>query len=395
MPGRRKKLGEILVGWNLLSPNALADAISYASEHGKRIGEALVELELVKEEDVTKALASQFDLEYVDLDKNVGVTSALDLVPTKLISQYKILPLSVEDGRMKVIISDPLNLELLDLLRFRLNMEIECALAPVSKIERFISTFIKDAGTSVDEAIEEIDRDGELLKQEQSEYQKQLAEADADAPVIKLIDLIIREAVRGRASDIHVEPMADRVRVRYRVDGVCLVRDNIPKSMQGAVLARLKIMAGIDIAEKRVPQDGRIKMKFGNQMIDFRVSSCPAYHGESVVLRILRLIRCRSPSPAWASSRTTKSASSHHPPAERRVPGHGADRLRQDHDALCRPARAEPPGPQDHHGRGPGRVQLHRHEPVPGEGGNRADLWAHSTRHVAPGPQHHPGRRDS
>jgi type IV pilus assembly protein PilB len=288
MPGRRKRLGEILVGWNLLSPNALADAISYASEHGKRIGEALVELELVKEEDVTKALASQFDLEYVDLDKNVGVTSALDLVPTKLISQYKILPLSVEDGRMKVIISDPLDLELLDLLRFRLNMEIECALAPVSKIERFISTFIKDAGTSVDEAIEEIDRDGELLKQEQSEYQKQLAEADADAPVIKLIDLIIREAVRGRASDIHVEPMADRVRVRYRVDGVCLVRDNIPKSMQGAVLARLKIMAGIDIAEKRMPQDGRIKMKFGNQMIDFRVSSCPAYHGESVVLRILR-----------------------------------------------------------------------------------------------------------
>ena len=100
--------------------------------------------------------------------------------------------------------------------------------------------------------------------------------------------MIIDEAVRGRASDIHVEPMADRVRVRYRIDGVCIVRDNIPKSMQAAVTARLKIMSGIDIAEKRLPQDGRIKKKIGSQLIDFRVSSLPAYHGESIVLRILR-----------------------------------------------------------------------------------------------------------
>ena len=288
MPGRRKKLGEILVSWNLLSPNALADALSYAREHGKRIGEALIELELVKEDDVTKALARQFDLEYVDLDKNVGVTSALDLVPAKLITTHKFLPMSVENGRMKVIISDPLDLELLDMLRFRLNMEVECALAPVSKIERFIDTFLSNVGSSVDEAIEEIDRDGELAKKEQDDFKKAAREVDEDAPVIKLIDLVIREAVRGRASDIHIEPMADRVRVRYRTDGVCVIRDNVPKSMQGAVIARLKIMSGIDIAEKRLPQDGRIKMKIGNQQIDFRVSSCPAYHGESVVLRILR-----------------------------------------------------------------------------------------------------------
>ena len=159
MAQRRKRLGEILVSWNLLSPNALADALAYATEHKKRIGEALVELELVKEDDVTKALATQFDLEYVDLDKNVGVTAALERVPPKLIGTYKFLPLSVENDRMKVIVSDPLDLELLDLLRFRLGMEIECALAPLSKIERYINTFLTDVRSSVDEAIEEIDRD--------------------------------------------------------------------------------------------------------------------------------------------------------------------------------------------------------------------------------------------
>ncbi len=290
MARRRKKLGEILVSWEKLDPNALADAIAYASEHGKRIGEALVELELVAEEDVTKALATQFDLEYVDLDKNVVVPAVLELLPQELVMRHTIIPMSQEGNRLKIIIHDPLDLELLDMLRFRLNMEIDTALAPKSKIQRFIDTFLnRSVDASMDEAIEEIDRDADLLRDEQTAMKKaRIKGEEADAPVVKLINLIINEAVRMRASDIHIEPMADRVRVRYRVDGVCIVRDNIPKGMQNAVLARLKIMSGIDIAEKRLPQDGRIKMRIGKQNIDFRVSSLPAYHGESVVLRILR-----------------------------------------------------------------------------------------------------------
>ncbi len=285
MARRRRKLGEILVGWEILTAESLRDAIAYASEHGKRIGEALIELEMASEEDVTKALATQFDLEYVDLDKNVVVPAALELVPQELITRHKVLPLSKEDNRLKVIIPDPLDLELLDMLRFRLNLEIDCALAPRSKIQRFIDTFLGGVGSSMDEAIEEIDRDADLVAKE---LEKAAAGEDEDAPVIKLINLLISEAVRMRASDVHVEPMSDRVRVRYRVDGVCMIRDNIPKAMQPSVVARLKIMSGIDIAEKRLPQDGRIKMRIAGQEIDFRVSALPAYHGESVVLRILR-----------------------------------------------------------------------------------------------------------
>ncbi len=288
MARRRKKIGEILVGWGVVTADALTQAVAYAKEHGKRTGEALVELELATDEDVSKALAAQFDLEYVDLDRNVQVPAALNLVPEKIIKDEKILPMEKTGDRLKVIISDPLDLELQDKLRFLLNMELEWALAPRSKIQRFIDHFLGGVGTSMDDTIEEIDRDEGLAGKEKSALVKAKDAADADAPVIKLINLLIDEAVRMRASDIHIEPMSDRVVVRYRIDGVCINRDNIPKSMQGAVIARLKILSGIDIAEKRLPQDGRIKKRVGNSQIDFRVSSLPAYHGESVVLRILR-----------------------------------------------------------------------------------------------------------
>jgi type IV pilus assembly protein PilB len=290
MARRRKRIGEILVSWNVVSAQNVEDAAAYARQHGKRIGEALVELELASEDDVTKALATQFELDFVDLDKNVSVPAALGLVPQDIITKHKVLPLKQEGNRMKMIISDPLDLELLDLLRFRLGMEIEVALAPRSKIQRFIDRFLDKVSLdhSMDAMIESIDRDADLHAKEQEDLLAARTGDDEDAPVIRLLNLIIGEAVRMRASDVHVEPMSDRVRVRYRVDGVCIIRDNIPKAMQGPVIARLKIMSGIDIAEKRLPQDGRIKMKIGGGQIDFRVSSCPAYHGESVVLRILR-----------------------------------------------------------------------------------------------------------
>jgi type IV pilus assembly protein PilB len=290
---RRKKLGEILVGWGIITQEDLERGLAYAKEHGKRIGEALVELEKASEDDVTKALATQFQLDYVDLDKNVSVPSAMQLVDRKLVQREMFLPLKKEGNKLKVIVHDPLDLELPDKLRFLLNMEIEVTLAPKSKIKRFIDTFVvgTQSRDSLDQAIRGITADMsvdlEAGEGEEKKTKKRGSE-DPDAPVIKLISLLIDEAVRMRASDIHIEPMHNRVRVRYRIDGVCVERDNVPKSMQGAVLSRLKIMSGIDIAEKRLPQDGRIKKQVGNSVIDFRVSTCPAYHGESVVLRILR-----------------------------------------------------------------------------------------------------------
>ncbi len=286
MARKQKKLGEILVSWNVISQKSLEDALVYAAEHHKRIGEALVELELCKEEDVTKALATQFDMAYVDLDKNSSVKANLDLIPEKIIKAHQVLPLGQSDGKLQVIVSDPLDLETLDVLRFRLNPNIEVSLATPSKIRKFIDHFLTDKESSdrIKGVMDSIDQD---MPEEEDDLAK-VAGEDADAPIIKLINQLIGEAVRMRASDIHIEPMADRVRVRYRVDGVCMERERVPKSVQGAVTARFKLMAGIDIAEKRIPQDGRIKLTIGGKQIDFRVSSLPSYHGESIVLRILR-----------------------------------------------------------------------------------------------------------
>ena len=285
MARRRKKIGEILVDWKIITSKALDDALAYATKEHKRIGEALVELEFCNDEDITKALAAQFDVPFIDLDRASSVIASLHLIDEKLIKAHKVLPLGEENGRLKIVLGDPLDLETLDLLRFRLNPNLEISLAPPSKIEKFIKDrlsdqdFQKRIGASIDSIDQDRPPEDEGLK---------VAGEDPDAPIVKLLNQIIGEAVRMRASDIHIEPMTTRVRVRFRIDGVCVEQEQIPKSVQNPVLARLKLMSGIDISERRLPQDGRIKMKIGGKDIDFRVSSCPAYHGESVVLRILR-----------------------------------------------------------------------------------------------------------
>jgi type IV pilus assembly protein PilB len=288
MARRRKKLGELLVEWGLLNPNDLAEALQYAKQNGLRTGEALVQLELCSEDDVCKALATQFDMEYVDLDKNVILPGALELVPDELIKKHQVLPMSQENGKLKVIITDPLDLETIDLLKFRLGCPIDCVLAPKSKVKRFIDQVLSPLDIEIKDTMSTMDTLDEEAKDLDAMVRAAGAAEGDDAPIIRLLNMIIQEAVRGRASDIHVEPMMDRVRVRYRIDGVCLDRENLPKSMQGVVGVRLKIMAGLDIAERRLPQDGRIKMTIDGQQIDFRVSALPSYHGESIVLRILR-----------------------------------------------------------------------------------------------------------
>ncbi len=289
---QRKKLGEILLSWGVVDDNALAQALEYGMQNGKRIGEALVELELCNEEEVVKALATQLGLEYVDLDRNPPPKEALELIPPDLIRKHLVLPVGQQDNRLALIITDPLDLDTFDLLKFRLGKELTPMLAPASKVKAYIDEFLTKMTDDLSKTMQSIDAsiDRSIDLQDELEKKDKLdaGEQAGDAPIIRLINHIIGEAVRNRASDIHVEPMEDRVRVRYRIDGVCHIRDDIPKNIQPAVMTRFKIISGMDIAEKRVPQDGRIKMKFGGKQIDFRVSACPAYHGESVVLRILR-----------------------------------------------------------------------------------------------------------
>lgn len=290
MARKRKKIGEILLEWGTVTQAQLDQAMGVAKGTGKRLGEALVELGFCSEQDVAKALATQFDMEYINLDSpDAAEDIDMSLVPQDLIKKHLILPLGKTNGRLKLIIHDPMDLELLDLLRFRLNSEIDTAVAPKSAIKMFIDGQTGGGGGAArmfsDESL--VTESVDVTVDRSVDSSVDIA-AGEDAPIIRLCHRMITEAVRSRASDIHIEPMADRVVLRYRIDGVCHVRDNLPKRMQSSLLARLKLMAGVNIAERRVPQDGRIKMPVDGEQIDFRVSCCPAYHGESIVLRILR-----------------------------------------------------------------------------------------------------------
>lgn len=288
----KKSLGEILLDWKSITPQQLDQATQVAKGSGKRLSDVLIELGMAKEEVVAKGLATQFGMEYVDVSSPaVARTINLKLIPDDLVKKHLILPVEKVGSKLKLIIHDPMDLELMDVLRFRLNADIEPRVAAKGAIKRFLEGGSGPAPVKMVEAgqslvTESIDKS--VDKSVDRSMDKSIDVASEDAPIVKLCNRVITEAVKMRASDIHVEPMNDRVRLRYRIDGVCMERDNLPKRMQNALLSRLKLMSGVNIAEKRVPQDGRIKFQVDDKVIDFRVSACPAYHGESIVLRILR-----------------------------------------------------------------------------------------------------------
>jgi type IV pilus assembly protein PilB len=303
MARTRRKIGEILMSWGRLTEKQLNEALTLAKASGKRVGEALVELKHATDSEIAKALANQHNMEYIDLDAPNAVDRAhLKLIPTDIIKKYMVLPLGKHNGRIKVVVHDPMDLGLMDDLRFRLNTEVELALGAKSKIKGFIDQMLSETRASIDELTKQaasVDRGASVdqrsidsldltmdVSMDRSIDVSKLT--DGQAPVIRLVDKIIDEAVNSRASDIHIEPMENRVRLRFRIDGVCHERDRIPKRTQQAMIARIKIMSGMKIQERRLPQDGRIKKVIAGAQVDFRVSACPAYHGESVVLRILR-----------------------------------------------------------------------------------------------------------
>jgi type IV pilus assembly protein PilB len=295
MARSRYKLGEILVADRVATLEQINTALGMQKGAGKRIGEVLVDMGAVKEEDIAKALAKQFGVEYVDPnDAAIAAQIDLALIPKELSQKHLILPMSKEKGKLRLIIHDPKDLELLDMLRFRLNTELDTRIAARGRIKMFMENKGEKPKLTDDKAsllTQSIDRS--IDRSMDKSVDSSIDQAAESAPIIKLCSRMIIEAVNMRASDIHIEPMADRVRLRYRIDGVCVERDNLPKRMQNAVLARFKLMASMNISEKRIPQDGRIKMPIpaadgSSKTVDFRVSACPAYHGESIVLRILR-----------------------------------------------------------------------------------------------------------
>ena len=296
----RKKLGEILQDRGIASQDQVDEALEVAKATGKKLGEVLIENGHVNEGQIAESLADQYGVEFVDLTSAGGMGQVNpELVDGDIIRKHLVLPLDESGGRIRLLVHDPSNLGLVDTLSFRLGKDIDLAVGSREQIKDFIEEM--GGGVTRTTQIEDvtIDKsDDRSIDKEQSidsiDVSIDVGEDGEESKLVALAQKIIVEAVRDRASDIHVEPMEDRIRLRHRIDGVCHVRHNFSKRLQPALLARLKLMAGVNIAERRIPQDGRIKMPIAETSggepvdIDFRVSFCPAYHGESVVLRVLR-----------------------------------------------------------------------------------------------------------
>lgn len=282
---RRRKLGEILRIWKICNDEQIHSAIRASKNTDQRLGEMLVQLGFCSDTDVAKALAAQQGVPFIDLDKNTDAVSRdkLELLPLDVIKRFKVLPLGKEGNRIHLLTSNALDLMLEDYLRDKMKLEVKFSLASLTQIIKLIDKLTNESAEAIKQLTEEADsvevKTGEAVEEKDDPTQ---------GPVIKLVTQVLAEAMELRASDIHIEPFEDRVRLRYRIDGVCHERSTIPKRTQGSVIARLKIISGVRVEERRIPQDGRIKTKLNGQVIDFRVSFCPAYHGESVVLRLLR-----------------------------------------------------------------------------------------------------------
>lgn len=276
-----------LVKDGIISQDQLAEAEQLSNNLGITIDDALSRLGYVDEADLGQLQASQYGFEFVNLDGLEIPNTIISLIPESVARENVVLPLELIDDRIRVAMANALNLEVLDKLRFVLNREVDPVVASKDAIQNAINRYYGQTETeSVDSMLAEFTETAIDFTDTEAPNAK-LLEDEESAPVVRLINLIMTEAVNMRASDIHIEPFEDRIRVRYRIDGVLVERDNPPKRLLGALISRVKIMGRMDIAEKRRPQDGRIKTRVGGKDFDLRVSILPTQHGQAVVLRIL------------------------------------------------------------------------------------------------------------
>ncbi|MFO7900845.1 MAG: ATPase, T2SS/T4P/T4SS family [Planctomycetota bacterium] len=292
-PATRRRIGEILVEQGIVTEKQVKEALDQAKTQGGALGQMLIQLGYAAEEDVVHALASQAGMEVVKLESLDTIPAELlDKVGPSLAKIYRIVPVKMEDNTLTVAMADPLNMNALDDLRLMLDCDVRGAVSTESAVDGAIERFYADRRESVEEIIDEMDETRKAFELEYTDSSRsydleQLQEMAMSAPVIKLLNLILLQAIKDQSSDIHFEPFEEEFKVRYRVDGVLYEMIPPPRHLALAVVSRIKVMADLDIAETRLPQDGRIELMISGNPVDLRVSTLPTLFGESVVMRVL------------------------------------------------------------------------------------------------------------
>jgi type IV pilus assembly protein PilB len=278
---RAKQLGQILLEQGQVTQEQLDHALAQHRNTPKSLGRTLIDLGYIKERDLVAALAEQVGLEFVDLSEHQIDPLAASLLPEQLARRYRALPIGERDGKLLVAMSDPANVFAFDDIRSITNREVQPLVATASDVEQAIAKF-----SGMSEQVEALASEASS-RLDAEEGADDIDAAVEDAPIVKLVQAIMTQAVADRASDVHVEPQERDVRIRSRVDGVLHEVMRSPKNIQNGLISRLKVMADLNIAERRVPQDGRVSMRVGNKQLDLRLATLPTVYGEKVVIRIL------------------------------------------------------------------------------------------------------------
>jgi type IV pilus assembly protein PilB len=277
-----KRIGDILLAAGVISQEQLEIALKKQAETHKRLGELMIELGLVTEDQFHESLASQLGIKRIKLEEMYIDSEVARSIPREVAQRHTLIPILEQNRRLTVAMSDPLNIYAIDDVQFLTQRQVDPVIASSASIKQAIAVYYSQQTT--DKAIEDLKREYNELAEAKNE--QQLDEIQ-NAPAVRLTNAIITQAVTIRASDIHIEPFEAQIIVRYRVDGALQEGLKIPPNLYSAVSTRIKIMAGMNIAEKRVPQDGRIEMEHAGRRYDFRVSSLPTVFGEKIVIRIL------------------------------------------------------------------------------------------------------------
>ncbi len=287
--GGNERLGDILVRDGLISKDQLTTALAEQKSSGHRLGFVLVKLGLVQEVEVTKVLAKQYRMPAVDLSRFEVDPKIIKLVPADVATKKTVLPLKREGRVLYVAMADPTDQALIDDLKFITRYDLNPVIAGEYSLRGLIDKHYNTSDQQIADLLKEMeggdDEEVEVVKEEEEEQASQ-SQID-DAPVVKLINTILTEAVKRGASDIHIEPFEHEIRVRFRVDGALMEIMKPPVKMKAALTSRVKILSQLNIAERRVPQDGRLRLKMSTKVIDFRVSTVPVLFGEKIVMRIL------------------------------------------------------------------------------------------------------------
>ncbi len=287
---QRKPLGQLLLGRGLLSQEQLDRALDEQrrSNHQKLLGEILVELHICSEDQITEALAQAYGVPYARVSPRVADPKVIAVLPKEFLEKHQVLPLFLVEGVLTVAVPEPANVFLLEEIERLSGYQVQVVAATTRDIKATLQTYLpNDKVFVIDDIIEEVKPEEFTLIETPVQDIANLEQAAGDSPVVKLVNYTIYNAVKDGASDIHIEPGDNALRIRYRVDGRLMEKLRPPFQMGAAVTSRIKIMAGLDISERRLPQDGGIHVMMDKRPIDLRVSTMPGKHGEKVVVRII------------------------------------------------------------------------------------------------------------